>query len=115
MAYGTLQELKQKTARRFKEVEAGDVTWRIQSLTAAEWVEFSSRKNGTAVDILAYCLVNENAERLIADNDLKWLEELDSDVSHPLTEACWEHAAISSMAVQEEAKNSVATGSPTSA
>jgi len=102
----TLQSLITKTQRRYIEVEIHGDLYRIQSLTAMEWIDFNSTENRPQIEIIQFCLVDDDGSRLIPDGEpTAWLCELDSQISHQLMDACWNHLSPDMKDVQDTAKN----------
>lgn len=102
------------TKRRFLEVQCGEMTFRLQSLTEAEKSRFEkailtskgSIKDDARRRLLIATLVDGDGNRLLTDADMRQLSELDGKVSQKLAAAAMEHTGFTESDMDDLEKNS---------
>lgn len=113
------QALLGATRRRYREFEVPPFgKYRIRSLTERERSqmegdqlskkgEFSKQKlMESRRRLIAWCLVDGDGERLIGDDQIPQLEEVDSLLTAAIYDACLDHCGFSDADIEDLAKNS---------
>lgn len=104
--------------RRFREVEVpGWGAFRIRSMTELERSRFEASildkkgqvASGKLVDqkcrLIVLCVVDENGDPLLTNNDIDTLRQVDSAFTNKLVEAIQEHCGFSDRDWEEITKN----------
>ena len=114
----TREQLLGSFQRRYRTVDTLIGTLRIQNLNEGEkslWQDANYSKEGKLIDgwlgksrrrLLAACLVDENGDLLLQQDDVARLREVDSGVVAQVAEACSEHIGLPLAEKQELEKNS---------
>ena len=113
------EDFRSRTERRYTSEpipEFGDV--RIRSLTERErsGLEASqlteegawSREDSVHMRVrwIVLCVVDQDGERIFADGDTRWLEQVDSAITNALFDSIRRHVGVSDQDVESLVKNS---------
>lgn len=116
MSVGSLSDLLKGAERRYVEVEVPELgtSFRLRSLTERERSSFEASlvKNGKLVNLesqkrrlLCLCLVDSENKRMLQDDQLEQLAEIDGAITGRLADAAFKLVGLSDSKTEEAEKN----------
>lgn len=107
----TRDDLLGYAKRRTTSVEIDGKTFYIQSMTATEWLTYTSQddEHRDETDLLIHCLVDDQGNKLLTIDDAEIVKQFDSRIVTELMNELWRHNSFSKSAIEEQVKNSSPT------